>query len=171
MNAEILTQTAIAGQTYNNSDAFQSENFRFKNCENLDKSDLFTLRNGGLIEKVDDPWNTTTWTWTETGEVAVTIVENSIISEASEEQLVAIERQAENLLRLPRNDSFMANEYSLLGEQLKTLSSSGMIEKVDSDGQLTVWSFSNFALRLLTSLESEQIRVSCDSNTTVVADD
>lgn len=159
MNGTLLTQAAIAAQTYNHSNAFDSEQFRFKNCPDLDKSDLFTLRNGDLIEQVDDPWNTTTWEWTEGGSTAVTMAEDSIIDEASDCQLTAIQREAENLLRLPRNDTFLSNEYGLVGEPVKTLSSAGLIEQVDEAGQLAVWSLTEFAQRLLLSLEAEERRV------------
>lgn len=159
MNGNLLEKTAIAAQTYNCSDAFDSKEFRFKTSPDLDKSRLFTLRNNDLIEKVDDPWNTITWRWTEAGDRAVDMVEDSIIGDASEEQLLAVERQPDALLRLPRNDTFLANEFGLRGEQLKTLSSVGMIEKVDEDGQLTVWKLSTFSLRLLTSLEAAEARV------------
>jgi len=172
MNGTLLTQTAISAQTYNHSKAFDSEQFRFKNCPDLDKSDLFTLRNADLIEQVDDPWNTTTWEWSESGSTALRMVEDSIIDQASDDQLTAVQREADNLLRLPRNDSFLANEYDLLGEQLKTLSSADLIAQVDEVGQLAVWHLTEFALRLLTSLEAEERRVdSGNLNNTIPADD
>lgn len=167
MNVEDLQRAAIVAQHLNDDDVWGTSDFRFKTCDAIDKSALLRLRNSEIIRERDDAWSQKTWTWTSAGSTAVSMVQGSPITEASEEQLAALEQHADILLTLPRNDTFFAAEYALRGQNLQTLSEHGLIDKVGEESQLSVWSLSDFSLRVLTSLEAQQLR--CDSGNEMAA--
>lgn len=173
MNATLLKQATVVASNYNHSDIWSDESFRFKNAKNIGKSELFLLRNNDLIQKRDDAWTVTTWEWTESGSTAIEMVNTSPLTEASEKQLSALSEHAEILLAFPRTDDFLASEFNLIGQSIQTLSSCDLIEQVDTEGQLGVWSMTDFALRLLTSLEAVSMRVDSGNanNAAIPADD
>jgi hypothetical protein len=171
MNETQLTQAVTVAQHYNHSDVWDAESFRFKTTDGIDKSALLTFKDADIIEARDDAWSQTTWEWTDNGSVAIEMVDTSPITNASEQQLTALSEHADVLLNLPRTEDFLASEYDLIGQTIQTLSDTGLLTQVDTVGQLSVWELSNFALRLLTSLESEEMRVSGNANNFVTADD
>lgn len=171
MNDTQFKKAVTVAQHYNNSDVWDVESFRFKTTDGIDKSALLTFKSSNIIEARDDAWSQTTWEWTEEGSVAIEMVDTSPIKEATDAQLSALSEHANLLLNLPRTEEFLASEYGLIGQTIQTLSETDLLTKVDTEGQLSVWKLSNFTLRVLTSLESEEMRVSGNSNNFVTADD
>lgn len=158
MNADTLRKAAIVASTYNNSDIWEKEYFRFKNHDDFGKSELFTLRNSDLIKDRGDDFSTTTWEFTDEAQTVIKMVETSPITEASDDQLAALKEHAERVLDLPRTDTFLASEYGMIGQNIQTLSSCGLIEQVDTQGQLGIWELDTLAVRILTSLEAVEMR-------------
>lgn len=171
MNADKLHQVATIAQLYNESDAWSKDSFRFKNHDNMGKSELFPLRNGGLIQDTNDGFSTTTWEWTDGAREAISLVEESPITKADEGQLSAFREHGGTLLELPHTETFLAREYGMIGQSIQTLSSENLIEQVDTEGQLGVWQLTQFAVRMLTALEAAEIRHSGNANSRKVLAD
>lgn len=171
MNATQMEQAVTVAQHYNHSDVWGAESFRFKTTDGVDKSALLTFKDANIIEARDDAWSQTTWEWTESGSTAIEMVDTSPITNASDAQLTALSEHAEVLLSLPRTDDFLASEHDLIGQTLQTLEGVSLLEQVDEVGQLSVWELSDLALRVLTSLESVEMRVSGNMNSAAISAD